>query len=59
VVQAGGRDYVCTMSSEMGLRIYDAEDLSAVLCGATAHQPSAWRDSHFRTDPAHLEFAAA
>ena len=59
VVNGAGRDYVCTLSSEMGLRLYDAEDLSAVLCEATAHQLSTWRDSHFRTDPAHLEFVAA
>jgi len=59
VVQADGRDYVCTVSTEFGLRIYDADDLSAVLCEATAHQLATWQDSHFRSEPAHVEFAAA
>ena len=58
VVPANGRDYICTISTELGLRIYDADDLSAVLCEATSHQIASWRDSHFRTDPAHVEFAA-
>lgn len=56
---AGRDDYVCTVSSELGLRIYDADDLSAVICEATAHQLGTWGDTHFRTDPAHVEFIAA
>lgn len=55
---AGERDssYVCTFSPEAGLRIYRAEDLSAMVCHAVAPEFMNWRDSHFRPDPAHLQF---
>ncbi|WP_410574311.1 M67 family metallopeptidase [Amycolatopsis sp. cmx-4-61] len=35
---ASGHDYVCTFSPEIGLRIYDADDLGHMLCHAEAPQ---------------------
>lgn len=52
----GGHDYVCTFSPEVGLRIYDADDLGHMLCHAESPQLMHWRDTHFRPDPAHLDF---
>ncbi len=48
--------YVCTFSPEAGLRIYDAGDLSAMLCHAVAPELMNWGDTHFRPDPAHMKF---
>jgi hypothetical protein len=50
------QEYVCTFSPEVGLRIYDADDLGTLLCHAESPQLMNWRDSHFRPDPAHMVF---
>lgn len=55
-----GRDvYVCTFSPETGLRIYRAEDLTAMVCHGTAPEFMNWGETHFRPDPAHMQFAHA
>ncbi len=56
VVGDGNRDYVATFSPEIGLRVYSADDLSAVLCHAVSAEIHTWGDTHFRPDPAHMEF---
>lgn len=56
VVGDGKRDYVCTFAPETGLRIYDADDLSAVVGHAICHELWNWQETHFRPDPAHMQF---
>jgi hypothetical protein len=58
VVDAGDRDYVCTFSPELGLRIYHGDDLSQTVGHAISHSLLTWKDSHFRPEPAHMEFVA-
>jgi hypothetical protein len=48
--------YVCTFSPEVGLRIYPADDLSAMVCHAVAPEFMNWGETHFRPDPAHMQF---
>lgn len=50
------QEYVCTFSTETGLRIYHADDLSRVLCHAVSPLLMNWKDTHFRPDPAHMVF---
>jgi len=50
-------EYVCTFSTETGLRIYRADDLSRVICHAVSPLLMNWKDTHFRPDPAHMVFA--
>lgn len=49
-------EYVCTFAPEIGLRIYLADDLNHMLCHAESSQLMHWQDSHFRTEPAHMQF---
>lgn len=49
-------NYVCTFSPELGLRIYFAEDLSKMICHAICPELMNWQDTHFRPDPAHMQF---
>ncbi|MBC7908875.1 MAG: hypothetical protein H7Y30_00135 [Pyrinomonadaceae bacterium] len=58
LVGENGKDYVCTFSPEVGLRIYDADDLTAVVCHAVCHELWSWEDTHFRPDPAHMQFVS-
>ena len=51
--------YVCTFAPETGLRIYAAEDLTAMVCHAVAPEFMNWQETHFRPDPAHMQFAHA
>jgi hypothetical protein len=55
---AGDEDesYVCTFSPEVGLRIYRTDDLSAMVCHAVAPEFMNWQETHFRPDPAHMQF---
>lgn len=55
-VGEGGESYVCTFSPEAGLRVYRAEDLSAMVCHAVAPEFMNWGETHFRPDPAHMQF---
>lgn len=52
----GTQDYVCTFSPEIGLRIYRAEDLNTLICHAVSASLMHWQDSHFRPEPAHMQF---
>ncbi len=52
----GNTDYVCTFSPEVGLRIYLADDLNHMVCYAESPSLMHWRDSHFRPEPAHMQF---
>lgn len=52
----GERDYVCTFSPELGLRIYQGDDLSRTIGHAISHGLLTWKESHFRPEPAHMEF---
>jgi len=56
VVDDGDHDYVCTFSPEIGLRIYEGDDLSQTIGHAISHGLLTWKDSHFRPEPAHMEF---
>jgi hypothetical protein len=58
-VRDGAETYVCTFSPETGLRIYEAEDLTAMVCHAVAPDLMNWEETHFRPDPAHIQFAHA
>jgi hypothetical protein len=58
VVGDGRADYVCTFAPEVGLRIYPADDLTRMVCQAVSPSLMNWRDTHFRPDPAHMQFAA-
>jgi len=51
------QEYVCTFSTETGLRIYHADDLSRVICHAVSPLLMNWKDTHFRPEPAHMVFA--
>ena len=56
IASDGDRDWVCTFSPELGLRIYDGDDLSMTVGHAVSHGLLTWKDSHFRPEPAHMEF---
>jgi hypothetical protein len=51
-----GRDYVCTFAPDVGLRIYDADDLNNAICNALAAELITYNDTHFRPMPAHMHF---
>ena len=53
----GSKDFICTFSTEVGLRIYAAHDFTRMLCHAVSPHLMNWRDTHFRPDPAHMVFA--
>lgn len=53
----GTTDYVCTFSPQIGLRIYLADDLTRMVCQAESPNLIHWQDTHFRPDPAHMQFA--
>jgi hypothetical protein len=52
----GQQDYVCTFSPELGLRIYHTDDLSRTVGHAISHSLLTWKETHFRPEPAHMEF---
>lgn len=56
VVGGDGADYVCTFSPELGLRIILGDDLRRLICHGQSPNLMHWRDSHFRPEPAHMEF---
>jgi hypothetical protein len=49
--------FVCTFSPEIGLRVYPAGDLQRIIAHAVAARLHSWRDTHFRPDPPHMQFA--
>lgn len=58
VVGNKSESYVCTFSPEVGLRVYPADDLSAMICHAVAPEFMNWGETHFRPDPAHIQFTS-
>jgi hypothetical protein len=56
LVGDSGNDYVCTFAPEVGLRIYDANDLTTMVGYAVAAELMTYRDSHYRPMPAHMAF---
>lgn len=56
VVGDGKTDYVLTFGPETGLRIYPADDLTRMVCHAVSASLMHWKDTHFRPDPAHMQF---
>lgn len=56
VVGDRSEDYVCTFGTDVGLRIYRGDDFRYMVCEALAPQFMNWRDSHYRPQPAHMEF---
>jgi hypothetical protein len=58
VVGEGGTDYVCTFAPEIGLRIYPADDLTRMVGHAISPNLMNWKDTHFRPDPAHMQFVS-
>jgi hypothetical protein len=56
VVGDGGRDYVCTFAPDVGLRIYEADDLTTMIAYAVAGELMTYRDTHYRPMPAHMQF---
>ncbi len=56
VVGDGKTDYVCTFAPEIGLRIYPADDLTRMVCHAVSASLMNWKDTHFRPEPAHMQF---
>jgi hypothetical protein len=56
VIGDGHKDFVCTFSPELGLRVYSANDLSIMLANAVSAELGTWNDTHFRPDPAHMVF---
>jgi hypothetical protein len=58
VVGDGHTDYVCTFAPETGLRIYPADDLMRMVCHAVSAKLMNWKDTHFRPEPAHMQFVS-
>lgn len=54
LVRDDRQECVLTFSPEIGLRVYDADDLTTIVAHATSAQLHSWKDSHFRPDPAHM-----
>jgi hypothetical protein len=55
----GETDYVCTFSPDLGLRVYDADDLDRLVFRAESPRLLSWGDTHFRPEPAHISFVPA
>jgi hypothetical protein len=49
-------DYICTFAPEVGLRIYDADDLTTMVAYGVAAELMTYRETHFRPVPAHMQF---
>ena len=56
VVEGKATDYVCTFAPEVGLRIYNADDLATMVSYGVAAELMTYRDTHFRPTPAHMQF---
>ena len=55
-VGGGGSGYVCTFAPDVGLRIYDADDLTTMVAYAVAGELMTYADTHYRPTPAHMQF---
>lgn len=49
-------EYVCTFAPETGLRVYRGDHLGMMICQAESSSLMHWGDTHFRPDPAHMQF---
>lgn len=49
-------EFVCTFSPETGLRVYRSDHLGQMVCQAESSSLMHWGDSHFRPEPAHMQF---
>jgi hypothetical protein len=56
VVHGDGADYVCTFAPDVGLRIYQADDLTTMVGTALSAELMTYGDTHFRPTPAHMQF---
>ena len=56
VVPGDGVDYLCTFAPDVGLRIYQADDLTTMIATALSAELMTYRDTHFRPTPAHMQF---
>jgi hypothetical protein len=56
VVGEADSGYVCTFSPEAGLRIFDSGDLRRMIASAVSGHLMNHQDTHFRPEPAHLQF---
>jgi hypothetical protein len=56
LVNGGASDYVCTFAPEVGLRIYEANDLTTMVAYAVAADLMTYGDTHYRPMPAHMQF---
>lgn len=56
VIGGDWTDYVCTFAPEIGLRVYPADDLTRMVCHAVSPCLMNWKDTHFRPEPAHMQF---
>lgn len=56
VVYGDDADYVCTFAPDVGLRIYDADDLTIMIGTALSAELMTYRDTHFRPMPAHMQY---
>ena len=58
VINGERMDYVCTFAPDVGLRVYEADDLSTMIATALSAELMTYRDSHFRPTPAHMQFVS-
>jgi hypothetical protein len=49
-------EFVCTFAPETGLRVYRGGQLGQMVCQAESSSLMHWDDTHFRPDPAHMQF---
>ncbi len=56
VVKGDRSDYVCTFAPDVGLRVYEADDLTTMVATALSAELMTYRDTHFRPTPAHMQF---
>ena len=56
VIHGDGADYVCTFAPDVGLRIYQADDLTTMVGTALSAELMTYGDTHFRPTPAHMQF---
>jgi hypothetical protein len=59
VAGEGDKDFVCTFSPELGLRVYYADDLDRLAFRAESPNLMSWGYTHFRPEPAHISFIPA
>jgi hypothetical protein len=56
VVHGDNADYLCTFAPDVGLRIYQADDLTTMVATALSAELMTYGDTHFRPTPAHMQF---